>query len=205
VLNLYNKKRADAGRELMTDISEMNDGAIGYELLQEMGKTETGKFRDAKGNISKRVPSEQALEDWIVEPKKWTKIGENYRRALEVNAEQAREAGLGLFESQWHTWDRQRRRLEPHENQFPGLERLPRMSKEQLDVANAAHRETGHKSGTKETNPVTGTFRMQPTRRLANPSRLTYFGLAPFALAPFLGFPGDDDDEDREAARRKEM
>lgn len=186
VLNLYNKKRVAAGKEPYTDISQMNDGDLGYELLQEMGKAKKGKFRGKDGKLNKNMPGYLKDEEWIVEPQEYMTLGDNYKKALEVNAQQAREHGLGLFESQWHIWDRQRRRLEPHENMFPGLEKLPRPSVDQLREADAAHRATGHKNYSKQfidPEDKSKGFRLRPTKPLKDAARLTYFGLGGLPLA----------------------
>ncbi|WP_368414702.1 hypothetical protein [Falsiroseomonas sp.] len=83
-------------------------------------------------------------------------------------------------------WDRIRRRLEPHENMFPGLERIPAMSREQLRAVDAEHSASGHKNYTKvdaqgrkmrdipDDEIGDGVF-LQPTRLRPNPARFGYF------------------------------
>jgi hypothetical protein len=151
-------------------------------LLEEIGKAPTPKFRNHRtGEISGAIPEHLAGEDWISEPESVQLIGDAYKRGMAMNAEHARERGVGLFNSQWHVWDRIRRRLEPHENMYPGLERLPRMSVNQLRVADDAHRRSGHKNYTK-TELDDGSTRLNPTKPVPDWRRLTYFGI-PAAIA----------------------
>jgi hypothetical protein len=193
VLNLYNKKRIAKGEEPMQDISELSDNDLGYELLQELGKTKKAAFRNSKGEISKSVPAHMRDEEWIIEPKQAIAMGENYKRALQANADEASKAGLGLFESQWHLWDRIRRRLEPHENMFPGLEKLPRMSVEQLKKVDETHAQSGHKDNTK-VKLDDGSVRLKPTSFMDNPADFAYFS-NPSPLAPFGAIPAARRDE----------
>tara|TARA_R100001594_G_C3965396_1_gene246427 strand:- start:462 stop:833 length:372 start_codon:yes stop_codon:yes gene_type:complete len=105
-------------------------------------------------------------------------MGTQYKAALQANQEEALKHGLGVFSSQWMLWDRMRRRLEPHENMFPGLERVPRPSIEQVKRADDVHREAGFKDYTKEIiDEAEGEFRMRPTRPVSNPSKLAYFSI----------------------------
>jgi hypothetical protein len=193
VLNLYNKKRIAKGEEPMQDISELSDSDLSYELLQELGKTKKANFRNPKGEIGKGVPEHMRDEEWIIEPKQAIAMGENYKRALQANADEASKAGLGLFESQWHLWDRIRRRLEPHENMFPGLEKLPRMSVEQLKKVDETHMQSGHKDNTK-VKMDDGSVRLKPTSFMDNPADFAYFS-NPSPLAPFGAIPAARRDE----------
>ena len=78
-------------------------------------------------------------------------------------------------------WDRIRRRLEPHENMFPGLEKLPAPSKEQLQGVLDQMTESGHKDYTKV--PQMGSegidMRLNPTRPYLNPAAGAYFNREP--------------------------
>jgi hypothetical protein len=186
VLNLYNKKLEAKGKPPMKDITELSDNDLGYELLQELGKTKKSNFRTPNGEIGKGVPEHMRDEQWIMEPKQATVMGTSYKKALQANVEEAAKHGLGLFESQWHIWDRIRRRLEPHENMFPGLEKMPRMSVDQLKRVDATHAKSGHKSSTK-VKMEDGSVRLKPTQFMDNPADFAYFSnpgsLAPFSLA----------------------
>jgi hypothetical protein len=164
------------------------DGYIGKMLLEYVGATKDPKFRYATGEISPNIPQHLAQAQWAVEPKNVEIMGERYRRALELNNKLAQEQGLNLFGSQWLHWDRLRRRLEPHENMFPGLERMPAMSREQLAEVDLEHRASGHKAYTKydvqgrRLADVPGDeeateFYLQPTKPREEPSRFGYFAL----------------------------
>lgn len=107
--------------------------------------SKTRKLRNTSGELNE-IPEFKDVE-WLSEPEKGILIGDKYRKALEVNQELASEAGMGLFENQWNVWDKLRGRLEPHEIMFPGLEKLPPMSKNQLASAYAEHGKAGYNSG----------------------------------------------------------
>jgi hypothetical protein len=67
------------------------------------------------------------------------------------------------------------RRLEPHENMFPGLERLPPMSLRQQQGVRAAHWANGECATTRSRRPrANGST---PTLPVRNPSRLRYFAV----------------------------
>jgi len=92
---------------------------------------------------------------------------------LALNQAEANKQGLGLFMSQWLTWDGIRQRLEPHENMFPGLEKLPAPSLDDLRGAMKAHMETGHK-----TTEKTDEGKLKQTVPLkGSPSRMGYLGI----------------------------
>lgn len=164
------------------------DGFFTDVMLQKMGAGEKKlNVREGTGPNSylRRNPRlSQGLQDtdWIVEPDKVKTASPLYRQALEVNAADAAQQGLSLFLSQWRGWDRQRRRLEPHENMFPGLEKLPRVSNDQLRAVLDAHRATGHLDYTKENLPNAkgeNEARLRPTRATDNPASLAFFSQAP--------------------------
>jgi len=96
---------------------------------------------------------------------------------LEANADVANEAGQGTFASQWMLWDRIRNRLEPHEIMFPGLEKIPRMSMEQMHAANQTLKDAGYMSSSKEIDALTGEKKLTPVRRMPSASKASYFTL----------------------------
>ena len=77
-------------------------------------------------------------------------MSDSYRQALEYNAREAKRLGLGLFSSQWYLWDRYRRRLEPHEVNFPGTYKLPHLSEARITEVRDAHKEAGYLDTTPE-------------------------------------------------------
>ena len=190
------------------------DGHIGGMLLEFVGDAKTPKFRLAPkrggseevGEVNPKIPEHLKGVDWVSEPETVYKMGEAYRRALDVNDRFARENGLGLFGSQWMEWDRIRRRLEPHENMFPGLERIPAMSREQLRAVDAEHSASGHKNYTKvdaqgrkmrdipDDEIGDGVF-LQPTRARPNPAGFGYFGAA--GAIPLGGLAAAQSDRER--------
>jgi hypothetical protein len=84
-------------------------------------------------------------------------------------------------QSAWYT-HRIRNRFEPHENMFPGLSKLPAMSRDQLRAVDEAHKATGHKTYGK-----TDEGNLQPTRPFGgSPSQMGYLGLGGLAALPAL-------------------
>lgn len=188
-LSLYNRTNPERPA---TNFEELPHAFVQGEMLNELGKHPERLLRVADRASGERVlnpeiPTRLREENWVSEPDKATIFGPNYRRALEVNADHAAEHGLGIFPSQWMQWDRKRRRLEPHENMFPGLERADRMSVDQYRGVDAAHRDAGFKDYSKEIiDKDTGDFRLKPTRSVSNPSSLGYFSLPPALALPYL-------------------
>lgn len=199
VVDRWNKANPDRQASSFYELRQTQgaDGHIGKMLLEFVGDAKTPKFRLApkrgsganRGDVNPSIPEHLKNVDWVSEPETVYKMGEAYRRALDVNDRFARENGLGLFGSQWMEWDRIRRRLEPHENMFPGLERMPAMSREQLRAVDAEHSASGHKNYTKvdaqgrkmrniSDDEIPEDMFLQPTRPRPNPARFGYFGAA---------------------------
>ena len=135
---------------------------------------------ETRGERNPMVPDYLHDVDWINRPDKASVIGDAYRQALAENDRRAQQSGLHLFASQWHLWDRIRRRLEPHEVMFPGLHKIPGMNREQLVKAMNVHKKAGYWSSTKEAyrEPTTGEIemRMKPTRPMpGGPASAAYF------------------------------
>ena len=160
------------------------DGFFTDQMLSKMGAGEKKlNVREGTGPNSYLVRNprlSQGLQetDWIKEPEYVKTASPLYRQALDINAADAASQGLSLFASQWRGWDRQRRRLEPHENMFPGLEKLPRPSNDQLRGVLKEHRKTGHLDYTKEdqlNDRGVMEARLRPTRPTKNPAGLAFF------------------------------
>lgn len=162
------------------------DGFLGGMKLEHVGNALNPKFRTAKGDINPSLPPHLANANFPVEPEKVNKMGAAYGRALDWNAQHAAAQGQELFPSQWQMWDRIRRRLEPHENMFPGLERMPAMSRDQLRGVSAEHAASGHKTYGKVEGDE-GQMNLQPTKRRPNPARFGYFAVPPIAAFGALG------------------
>ncbi len=181
-IDLFNERNKGKGIPEAKTMHDLSDGHIGELILSEVGKTSSPKFRLASGEINPKLPEKFRETDWIKEPKQVEMMGAQYKAALQANQVEAMKHGLGIFSSQWMLWDKIRRRLEPHENMFPGLEKMPRPSVEQARKANVVHKESGHKDNTKEL--VDGEQKLKPTKPIRNPSGMAYFSLplAFFAL-----------------------
>jgi hypothetical protein len=158
-LNLAAMRAAKEGKEAPTSFEELNKGLIQELLLSEVGNSPSPKFRIKSGDVNPAVPEYLADVDWISEPQKAELMGQTYKDVVGANEAAMAGSGLHLFGNQWNIWDRIRQRLEPHENMFPGLENIPRLSVEQMRVIDAAHGLTGHKNYSKDSE-----FRLQPTK-----------------------------------------
>lgn len=194
-----------------------NDAMFGY-LNQHpdmvlRGKKPAPGSNSGLGVINPKVPAHLRPEnaDWVSDPKKVQLISDAYKRVLEANAARANTAGQSTFSNQWMLWDRIRNRLEPHEIMFPGLEKLPRMSMDQMHTARTALADAGYMSGTKEIDELTGEpTGLQAVRPLPSASSAGYFGIAPLGLLPMLGQEAEDKParpgprKDRRRMRRRE-
>jgi hypothetical protein len=108
--------------------------------LGQIGNLPGAQFRDARtGAVNARVPEHLRERVGNSEPEKVYWLGNAYQRGLDANAARAAQTpGLeggamqSIFANQWMLWDRARNRLDPHLMRFPGLDRLPRMSQEQM-------------------------------------------------------------------------
>lgn len=158
-LNLAASRAAKEGKEAPTSFNELNKGLVQELLLAEVGNSPSPKFRMKSGDVNPAVPEYLADVDWISEPQKAELMGQTYKDVVAANEEAMAGSGLHLFGNQWNIWDRIRQRLEPHENMFPGLENIPRLSVEQMRVIDAAHGLSGHKNYSKDSE-----FRLQPTK-----------------------------------------
>jgi hypothetical protein len=158
-------------------------GAYVEQVMNHVNKHGSAKYRTAKGDINPNVPESMQNMDWVREPTEVTKVSDPYLRALEENDRLARENNQGLFANQWMLWDRIRNRIEPHEVMFPGLERLPRMSHNQLMEAYQQHMLSGY-----------GTAPMVP-KQVQNPSSMAHFTLGGSPLGLLSGGTGLRDEQ----------
>jgi hypothetical protein len=179
VIGQFNK---DRGTKLKT-ITEMlgEPGGKGFfvdKIFGLINMLPSVKMRSGKtGEYNKYLPTYLHNVKWVSnEPNNVQMISHPYTRALEANDAIARENGQGLFANQWMLWDRIRKRLEPHEVMFPGLENLPRMGLGQVRSATKTHSSAGY---------------MKPTGAVGsveNPSSLAHFASG--------GLAGGDDGDD---------
>jgi hypothetical protein len=108
-------------------------------------------------NWNEKAPKALQNTKWIGDPPEGFELtNEGYLRALKDQSVTAKMHGQNLFSHQWYVWDKMRQRLEPHEVLFPGLEKLPRMSMEELRDARAAHAATGYMEPIGESYPMRG-------------------------------------------------
>jgi len=154
------KARVEEGEIKNFDELFMRPGGDGHFVKAIMDKMKPGTavYLTKKGEKNHKLP-----EHWKNFEGKWLgpekditiqKMSEAYKDALLVNAKRAQELNMGLFATQWFEWDRYRRRLEPHEINFPGLYKLPHLSKREINFAKEQHSAAGYLAGTKEKVPV---------------------------------------------------
>ena len=163
------------------------EGHFVDQILAEVSKPKNMAMRSKGkkdfGQVNKNVPENMQPESFVVEPEKISLIGDVYRNALKQNEIAARKDGLGLFASQWMLWDRQRRRMEPHEIMHPELNLLPALSLDQAQGAKQAHRKLGFTNYQKSDD----TQQLMPTKPGPSlgvtPSQLATIGLLPPAIA----------------------
>ena len=164
----------------MDEVFQVQGGdAVFMDRVMSILSSNERKFV-SRGEKNPTVPDYLHDVDWINRPDKASVIGDAYRQALAENDRRAQQSGLHLFASQWHLWDRIRRRLEPHEVMFPGLHKIPKMNRAQLEKAMNVHKKAGYWSSTKEAyrEPTTGEIemRMKPTRPMpGGPASAAYF------------------------------
>jgi hypothetical protein len=188
-LGLAQSRAAKGNKKGPESFDDINESILVESLLSEVGKAPKPKFRTSKGDISPNIPEEFRSVDFISEPEKLQLMGPTYKDVVAANEAAMAGSGLQLFGNQWNIWDRIRRRLEPHENMFPGLERLPRMSIDQLRVADKAHALSGHKNYGKDKSG--DIVRLKPTRPV-DYTKMRYFkdgGLAVKAHARLKSQP----------------
>jgi hypothetical protein len=171
--------------ERVSNFEEMLDtkGGRGVYIEKVMGHLNAHsqpKFRLASGEVNPRIPEHLQQADWVREPSNVVVPSAPYARALDANQELALKNDQGLFANQWMEWDKIRQRYEPHEIKYPGLQKLPRMSLEQMRDVNNAHKALGY-----ATAPA-------KVRASFNPSSLGYFSVAPVGL---LGVKAGQDDQ----------
>jgi hypothetical protein len=150
-------------------------------------------MRTRKGGYGKNVPEEMRLTDWVEEPEKTTQMNPYYREALKYNQKHKPE-GMSLFGSQWMLWDRQRGRIEPHEVMFPGLNRLPRMTRGDSRASMKAHKAAGYSQNRPtEKYPLAAGGQLPAVRAVKNPMDLALWSLGGVTAAGLLNPYGEEE------------
>jgi hypothetical protein len=179
VLRLAQTQALRKNLPLPETFDDVNHGLVQQVLLSEVGKSPGMKLFTASGELNPELPPSLAGTDWVAPPHEVELMGDDYKSIIAANEAATQGSGLHLFGNQWNVWDRIRRRLEPHENMFPGLELIPRMNPEQLRVVDRQHMESGHKNYTKEI--VDGDPRLQPTKPVSH-EQMRHFSRGGFAV-----------------------
>ena len=123
----------------------------------ELMSARTAKFKGKEGKVNKNLAEEwKNFEGFIEEPSALKLMTNAYSKALEVNEQKANELGIPVFPAQWTLWDRIRQRIEPHEVMFPGLNKLPRMGREQIAESYLAQSKAGYNIAPQPIEPTGG-------------------------------------------------
>jgi len=159
LLKSFNAKRKKADRVGSFEQMLNTSGGRGHfvdGILAHVNNIPSAMTRVKKtGAYNPEIPEALRNVNWVSsEPEKMSLVKGPYVRALEQNAREAQAAGQGLFSNQWMLWDRIRNRLEPHEVLFPGLEKLPRMSLEQMQRVRNDVSKAGYLAESGEVNPL---------------------------------------------------
>ena len=158
VLDSFNKGRSRADRVGSFDEMLNASGGRGHfvdAILAHVNNIPSAKTRLRSGQYNPAIPEALRNVNWVSgEPQQMSMIAGPYVRALEQNAREAQAAGQGLFSNQWMLWDRIRNRLEPHEILYPGLEKLPRMSLEQMRQVRNDLSKSGYLAESGEVTPL---------------------------------------------------
>jgi len=186
------KPRADR----VQSFDQVPEGFVTKMKLSYVGKTGGPLLRLASGELNPDVPEHPRNVDWIHEPTNVMTMGEPYARAINWNERLAEQQGFHLFPSQWFEWDRIRRRFEPHQNMFPGLENMPAMSRDQLREVVDEMNASGHLNYSKTEGPD-GSRYPQPTKPRPNPGRFVTFSVPPIAAG--IGWAGMGGDQGQAA------
>jgi hypothetical protein len=114
---------------LVTDYAEIASKPGGQSFLDEsifqtVSAHGSAKTRLASGEYNPKIP--EHLRGGPAEPAETTIMGEPYKRMLERLEQRGQQRGQNLFAEQWMSWDRIRRRLEPHESMHRDFQKLPR-------------------------------------------------------------------------------
>ena len=161
----------DELRKTPGGLGAYTDAAMGY-----VNATPTANFRNAKtGELNPRLSETLKSAQWPggVEPKTAELLSPAYSRVLDENARMAADKGQGLFSNQWFNWDPLRERVEPHGIMFPGLEKLPRMSLQQMKDTAKVYSDAGYLS-------------KGPVRPLPSAAKAAFFGVPLATAAPQL-------------------
>jgi hypothetical protein len=183
MLNAYNREVAPSQRAktYQTARRRAGEGADDIEAEQFRNVVSTPqetKFRDAKtGGVREGIP-EHLRGLPFYEPDKAATIGPMYSTALRMIKEGGEPRGIGGFSNQWHDWDFQRSRAEPHAALNPMATEMTRMTPEEYKLVRDTFSEAGAMRTSK--NPATG--RLEPLRETPDFRRLIYGNADPALL-----------------------
>jgi len=136
--------------------SERIQKAIGKATFATMS-AKTPVFRNAVTGIlndNLKGTEWENFNGFIETPSNLKLMTDAYAKAVEINEEKANELGIPIFPAQWTLWDRIRKRIEPHEIMFPGLNKLPRMGRKQIAESYASSATAGYNIAPQSIEPT---------------------------------------------------
>jgi hypothetical protein len=141
---------------IVTDYSEIASKPGGQSFLdnsifEAVSAHGTAKTRLASGEYNPRVP--EHLRGGPAESATTTFIGRPYQLMLERLERRGQQRGQNVFPEQWMSWDRIRRRLEPHESMHRDFQKLPRSPAGELIDALRTQSEAGFGSPQGQVKP----------------------------------------------------
>jgi hypothetical protein len=180
VLAKWRADRKDKGKE--DDAQSIDDiisirggqGFVTNILLEKISRPILRKYNLDKHSF-----------EFLRDPEQVQLMSKYYLRALRFNAREAERLDLGVFATQHLLWDRQRRRVEPHAVNFPGLYKLPKMTMNQLRAVLKKYKEYGF-TGTKKVwvdDEFGGREERLSRARSAPPGELAYASTPPGAYS----------------------
>jgi hypothetical protein len=183
MLNAFNRSQPDSKKAKTYQTARKRAGEAADDVEAEQFRNVVStpqemKFREAKtGNIREGVPAHLRNLPFY-EPDKAATIGPMYATALRMIKEGGEPRGIGGFSNQWHDWDFQRSRAEPHAALNPMATQMERMTPEEYKLVRDTFSEAGAMRTTK--NPATG--RLEPLRQTPDFRRLIYGNATPAML-----------------------
>jgi hypothetical protein len=197
MLNAYNRDKPPEAKHTELGPAQIEAGEAGPGIEAE-------HFRDIVSSPQTRVYREAAtgqpradlpphLQNLpFYEPTHSAEIGPIYNAALKQIEEGGKPRGIGGFSNQWHDWDFQRSRAEPHAGMNPQATQMPRLTPEEYGQVRDKFSEMGAMRTTKE--PDTG--RLRPLTKTRDWKKLLYWTAPTAATTPALikALRGEDEE-----------
>lgn len=167
MLNAYNRDKPPEARTPEIGLARIEAGEAGPDIEAShfrdiVSSPQTRMYKDARTG-QPRADLPKHLRDLpFYEPKQSAEIGPIYNEALKQIEEGGKPRGIGGFSNQWHDWDFQRSRAEPHAGMNPMATEMERLTPEEYKQVRDTFSGAGAMRTAKE--PDTGRLRgLSPT------------------------------------------